>query len=119
MRILFKTDYLIDVRWFADRFTMLWYGALLLLLAGAPALMSHYLLGEVSLVLIWLVGGLGMMLLTEINIGYYQDLMRGLRAAIASGQTAAFREQTRRDWSMGERGSTGAITADDHPHQAP
>ncbi|MEI6545993.1 MAG: branched-chain amino acid ABC transporter permease [Burkholderiales bacterium] len=74
MRVLFKTDYLIDVRWFADRFTMLWYGALLLLLAGAPALMSHYLLGEVSLVLIWLVGGLGMMLLTgftgQVSLGH-------------------------------------------------
>ena len=27
-----------------------------------------------------------MMLLTAINIGYYQDLMREMRAAIASGE---------------------------------
>ncbi len=43
---------------------------------------------------------LGMMLLTAINIGYYQDFMREMRAAIASGTFASFREQTRRDWGL-------------------
>jgi len=41
---------------------------------------------------------LGMMLLTSINISYYQDLMREMRAAIASGQFAAFCEETQRAW---------------------
>ena len=43
---------------------------------------------------------LGMMLLTAINIGYYQDLMREMRAAIAASTFASFREQTRRDWGL-------------------
>ena len=41
---------------------------------------------------------LGMMLLTAINIGYYQDLMRGMRTAIETGTFAAFRATTKRDW---------------------
>ncbi len=42
---------------------------------------------------------LGMMLLTAINIGFYQDLMRGMREAIAARSFAAFRENTRRGWA--------------------
>ena len=42
---------------------------------------------------------LGMMLLTAINIGYYQDLMRETRAAIASGTFEAFRAETRAAWA--------------------
>lgn len=45
---------------------------------------------------------LGMMLLTAINIGYYQDLMRGLRAAIAAGRFEAFRAEVKANWSLGE-----------------
>jgi queuine tRNA-ribosyltransferase len=36
---------------------------------------------------------LGMMLLTEINIGFYQDLMRSMREAIATGTFEAFRTE--------------------------
>ncbi|WP_158809439.1 tRNA guanosine(34) transglycosylase Tgt [Beijerinckia sp. L45] len=42
---------------------------------------------------------LGMMLLTAINIGYYQDLMRDIRAAIAEGRFADFCEATKRAWA--------------------
>ncbi len=41
---------------------------------------------------------LGMMLLTAINIGYYQDLMRGMREAIADGVFADFRSRCRQEW---------------------
>ena len=41
---------------------------------------------------------LGMMLLTAVNIGYYQDLMRDMRAAIAQGAFAEFRSRCRADW---------------------
>ena len=41
---------------------------------------------------------LGMMLLTAINIGYYQDLMRDMRLAIAEGRFADFRAQTKQAW---------------------
>ena len=36
---------------------------------------------------------LGAMLLTWNNLWYYQDLMRGLRAAIEQGRLAAFAER--------------------------
>ena len=45
---------------------------------------------------------LGAMLLSEINIAYYQELMRGIRAAIASKSFEAFRAQTRDNWSRGD-----------------
>ena len=45
---------------------------------------------------------LGAMLLSEINISYYQDLMRGIREAISQGNFAQFRERTRADWARGD-----------------
>jgi queuine tRNA-ribosyltransferase len=45
---------------------------------------------------------LGAMLLSEINIAYYQELMAGMRAAIAAGAFAAFHEQKRAGWARGD-----------------
>jgi queuine tRNA-ribosyltransferase len=45
---------------------------------------------------------LGAMLLSEINIAYYQALMAGMRAAIAGGRFAQFHEQTRAGWARGD-----------------
>ncbi len=45
---------------------------------------------------------LGAMLLSEINIAYYQELMQGMRDAIAKGVFAAFRAQTRAGWARGD-----------------
>ncbi|MCZ7656756.1 MAG: tRNA guanosine(34) transglycosylase Tgt [Xanthobacteraceae bacterium] len=45
---------------------------------------------------------LGAMLLSEINIAYYQELMAGIRAAIAAGGFAAFCDATREGWSRGD-----------------
>lgn len=45
---------------------------------------------------------LGAMLLSEINIAYYQQLMRDIRAAISQGNFADFRERTRADWARGD-----------------
>jgi branched-chain amino acid transport system permease protein len=84
VRILFKTDYHVDVRWFEDRHTALWYGSLVVLLACAPLLVSDYLLGEVSLVLIWAVGGLGMMLL----VGFTGQVSLGHAAFVGIGAYA-------------------------------
>ena len=42
---------------------------------------------------------LGMMLLTEINLAYYQSLMAGMRAAIASGTFAALKADTQAGWA--------------------
>ncbi|MGB7120949.1 MAG: tRNA guanosine(34) transglycosylase Tgt [Bradyrhizobium sp.] len=45
---------------------------------------------------------LGAMLLSEINIAYYQHLMNGIRQAISQGTFADFREQTRSGWEKGD-----------------
>jgi queuine tRNA-ribosyltransferase len=45
---------------------------------------------------------LGMMLLTWNNLSYYQDLMAGLRAAIAQGRLADFCDETRAAWARAE-----------------
>jgi queuine tRNA-ribosyltransferase len=41
---------------------------------------------------------LGMMLLTWNNLAYYQELMVGMREAIAEKQFADFKEQVKKDW---------------------
>jgi queuine tRNA-ribosyltransferase len=55
---------------------------------------------------------LGMMLLTWVNLAYYQELMAGARAAIAEGRFADYRLQVKADW---ERGGEPDLT---HPHGA-
>src|SRR3954463_937735 len=45
---------------------------------------------------------LGAMLLSEINIAYYQHLMQGIRAAIATGTFEEFRARTREGWARGD-----------------
>jgi queuine tRNA-ribosyltransferase len=47
---------------------------------------------------------LGMMLLTWNNLSYYQDLMAGIRAAIASGRFADYAAETREGWARAEAG---------------
>jgi queuine tRNA-ribosyltransferase len=45
---------------------------------------------------------LGAMLLSEVNLYYYQDLMAGMRAAIAAGKLAAFAALTKEGWAKGD-----------------
>jgi queuine tRNA-ribosyltransferase len=45
---------------------------------------------------------LGAMLLSEINIAYYQRLMHDIRAAISTGMFASFCERTRDEWARGD-----------------
>ncbi|MCO4054659.1 MAG: tRNA guanosine(34) transglycosylase Tgt [Bosea sp.] len=45
---------------------------------------------------------LGKMLLTAVNLAYYQDLMAGLRAAIAAGRLDDFIARTKEGWARGE-----------------
>ncbi|MGI4811408.1 MAG: tRNA guanosine(34) transglycosylase Tgt [Janthinobacterium lividum] len=47
---------------------------------------------------------LGPMLLTQHNITYYQDLMRGLRNAICSGTFEIHAAETRASWAAGDLG---------------
>ncbi|VTZ25695.1 tRNA-guanine transglycosylase [Methylocella tundrae] len=51
---------------------------------------------------------LGMMLLTEINLAYYQDLMAGLRAAIAARRLDEFCAQTKEGWRGSDAGTQEA-----------
>ena len=45
---------------------------------------------------------LGMMLLSWVNIAYYQYLMQGIRQAIADGRYADFMAETTEGWARGE-----------------
>jgi queuine tRNA-ribosyltransferase len=45
---------------------------------------------------------LGAMLLSEINIAYYQRLMHDIRDAISKGSFESFCERTRADWAKGD-----------------
>jgi queuine tRNA-ribosyltransferase len=45
---------------------------------------------------------LGAMLLSGINVAYYQSLMQAIRMAIAEGSFQQFRERTRADWARGD-----------------
>ena len=45
---------------------------------------------------------LGAMLLSEINIAYYQRLMHDIRDAITAGTFESFRDRTRADWARGD-----------------
>jgi queuine tRNA-ribosyltransferase len=45
---------------------------------------------------------LGAMLLSEINIAYYQHLMQGIRDAISHGRFEEFHQRTREDWARGD-----------------
>ncbi|MBN9599569.1 MAG: tRNA guanosine(34) transglycosylase Tgt [Afipia sp.] len=45
---------------------------------------------------------LGAMLLSEINIAYFQSLMSGIRDAIAAGTFGSFHEATRAGWALGD-----------------
>jgi queuine tRNA-ribosyltransferase len=45
---------------------------------------------------------LGAILLSTINLGYYQNLMAGARVAIAAGRFVNFSETTREGWARGD-----------------
>ncbi len=45
---------------------------------------------------------LGAMLLSAINLSYYQELMMGMRAAIGEGRFADFSAKTRKTWEKGD-----------------
>jgi queuine tRNA-ribosyltransferase len=45
---------------------------------------------------------LGAMILTEINLAYYQELVQGARAAIEAGTFADFASETRAAWARGD-----------------
>jgi len=45
---------------------------------------------------------LGAMILSQVNLGYYQELVQGAREAIASGALADYAAATRAGWARGD-----------------
>jgi queuine tRNA-ribosyltransferase len=45
---------------------------------------------------------LGAILLTTVNLAYYQELMGGMRSAIVDGRFEAFRDRTAEGWARGD-----------------
>jgi queuine tRNA-ribosyltransferase len=45
---------------------------------------------------------LGQVLLSTVNLAYYQELMAGMRDAIAGGRFGEFREETKAGWARGD-----------------
>jgi queuine tRNA-ribosyltransferase len=45
---------------------------------------------------------LGMMLLTWVNLAYYQELMAGMRAAISEGRFSDFKSSIKESWQRGD-----------------
>lgn len=64
MRILFKTDYIQDIRPYKDGYQLSLYLILLAVAIAAPWLLDAFYLGELTNVLIWALAGLGLMVLT-------------------------------------------------------
>jgi len=52
---------------------------------------------------------LGMMLLTWNNLAYYQELMAGLRKAIAEGRLESYIGEVKEGWARGERDSKAEV----------
>ncbi|PHP66456.1 branched-chain amino acid ABC transporter permease [Zhengella mangrovi] len=91
MRILFKTSYDQDIRLFKDWHQGRWYLLLLLALLVMPYLVSTFVLGEVTNVLIWSLAGMGLMVL----VGQTGQASLGHAAFLAIGCYANAILQTR------------------------
>ena len=81
MRVHFKRSYDEDIRLFEDGRRMAKYAVLLLLAIALPWLVSDYFLGEVTLVLIWCVAGMGLMILAghtgQVSLGHAAFMAMG------------------------------------------
>ena len=63
MRILFKTSYDDDIRLFKHGYQLFWYALLFVIMLVLPFLISDFLVGEFTNVLIWALAGMGLMIL--------------------------------------------------------
>lgn len=86
MRTVFKTRYDQDIDLFRDARAAGWYGALVLMAVLAPWLVSEYLLGELTMMLLWAIAGMGLMLLTghagQPSLGHAAFLACGAYAEV-------------------------------------
>lgn len=81
MRTVFKTSYDADIRLFRHGAQAFWYGALLCVAALLPLVLSTFMIGEATNVLIWALAGLGLMVLTgqagQVSLGHTAFLAAG------------------------------------------
>ena len=86
MRIVFKTDYMQDIRPWKDRYQLSLYVILLVVVVAAPWVLDVFFLGELTNVLIWAIAGLGLMVLTGhtglASLGHAAFLAAGCYANI-------------------------------------
>lgn len=86
MRIVFKTDYMQDIRPWKDGYQLMLYLILLGIMIAAPVLLDVFYLGELTNVLIWAIAGMGLMLLTghtgQVSLGHAAFLALGCYANI-------------------------------------
>lgn len=84
MRFVRKTRYGQDIDLFAHNGQRFWYAVLLVALLAAPLALGDFYLGEVSLVFIYAIAGIGLMLL----VGYTGLVSLGHAAFLAIGAYA-------------------------------
>ncbi|MBX3707857.1 MAG: branched-chain amino acid ABC transporter permease [Pseudomonadales bacterium] len=84
MRFIRKTRYEQDLALFRHGGQRFWYGLLLLVLLAAPLLLDRFYLGELALVFIYAIAGVGLMLL----VGYTGLVSLGHAAFLAIGAYA-------------------------------
>ncbi len=86
MRIVFKTDYMQDIRPWKDGYQLSLYLLLLAAVIIAPWVLDDFYLGELTNVLIWAIAGLGLMILTghtgQASLGHAAFLAFGCYANI-------------------------------------
>ena len=86
MRIVFKTDYMQDIRPWKDGYQLSLYLLLLVVVIAAPWIVDEFYLGELTNVLIWALAGLGLMILTghtgQASLGHAAFLALGCYANI-------------------------------------
>lgn len=86
MRIVFKTDYMQDIRPWKDRYQLGLYLILLAVVLAAPFVIDAFYLGELTNVLIWALAGMGLMILTghtgQASLGHAAFLALGCYANI-------------------------------------
>jgi branched-chain amino acid transport system permease protein len=84
VRFVRKTRYQQDIALFLHNGQRIWYGLLAIVLVGAPLLLDRFYLGELALVLIYAIAGIGLMLL----VGYTGLVSLGHAAFLAIGAYA-------------------------------
>ncbi|MBR9843598.1 MAG: branched-chain amino acid ABC transporter permease [Rhodobacteraceae bacterium] len=86
MRIVFKTDYMQDLRPWKDGYQLSLYLILIAVAIAAPFVVDAFFLGELTNVLIWALAGLGLMVLTghtgQASLGHAAFLAMGCYANI-------------------------------------